>query len=147
MKLNPNDYSPDVVALNPELFNVQAAKPQAKQKRPDTELESRFLHYWQLLGGPELLRDYTGWTQRKLELDFYHESSKTAIEINGGIGKKSGHTNWHGVHRDYDKLNACNVAGITLFCLGTDHMSKDRLAVEISAILRFITNRERRATA
>lgn len=133
--LNPNDYSADVVALNPGLFKQKTATPQAKQKRPDSDLEAKFLYYWQMSGGPELERDYVGWTNRKLEIDFYHPGSKVGIEVNGGIGQLSGHTSWNGIHRDYEKLMLATQAGIKLVFLGTRHLNDDEALVWISMII------------
>ena len=146
MLLNPDKASPDVVELNPTLFAKSKRSKVTKAvepKRPDTELESEFLRVWGLLGGPELLRDYTGWCDRKWELDFYHEPTKTAIEINGGTWSKSGHSSGRGITRDYDKANECVVVGISLFVLGTDHMKSDRLIIEISKILSYIKRSQR----
>ena len=147
MLLNPDNYSPDVVSLNPTLFGPSKGKKAVRMdsapRRPDTELEAEFLRVWGLLSGPELLRDYTGWCDRKWELDFYHEPTRTAIEINGGTWSKSGHSSGRGITRDYDKANECVVSGISLFVLGTDHMKSDRLIIEISRILRYIQRGQR----
>lgn len=138
MKLDRRHYSPDVIALNPDLFRDSGPTPSSTTpKRPDTELEIKFLSMWRLCHGPELLRDYTGWTDRKLEIDFYHAPSRVGIEINGGIGKKSGHTSWSGIHRDYDKLLLAINAGIRLAFLGTRHMNDDELLFWISMIIQW----------
>lgn len=137
--LDPSIYSPDIVALNPDLF-CKAREPKAAktQKRPDTELEIKFLSHWQLCNGPNLERDYTGWTDKKYEIDFYHPASRVGIEINGGIGKKSGHTSWTGIHRDYEKLMLATQAGIRLVYLGTKHLRDDEILIWISLLLRLV---------
>jgi hypothetical protein len=56
-----------------------------RDPNPPSRLERKFLHFWQLLGGPALAREHRFHAERKWRADFAHLASRTLIEIEGGI--------------------------------------------------------------
>lgn len=49
---------------------------------------------------------------KKYRFDYIHRQSKTAIEVNGGIYQKMGHSTGKGIERDYTKINLAQAAGM-----------------------------------
>lgn len=81
-------------------------------------LENIFLFNWKALGGPKLTREYRFHPDRKWRFDFAIPEIRVAVEVQGGTyskNKKSGHTSGVGCARDFEKNNAANLAGWSVF--------------------------------
>lgn len=86
-----------------------------------SKLEDKFLLYWKACSKDKLEREFRFHPHRKWRFDFAHVASRTAIEIQGGIWIKSGHSTGGGISRDAEKLNEAQFMGWTVFLL-TDKM-------------------------
>lgn len=79
--------------------NLKAAV--AKSKR-DVH-RNRFEFMWRLCAGPSLIAEFKPIPGRNFRSDYAHESSRTLIELDGGIWFKGGHTSGTGKERDCEK--------------------------------------------
>jgi very-short-patch-repair endonuclease len=98
----------------------QLAKEQAKAKREYLEMTFQM----QLIAGKVKRiwkREYTFHPTRKWRFDFAFEDIKLAIEINGATKYgKSRHSYGDGIQNDFDKTNAAQAMGWTVFSFTTD---------------------------
>ena len=111
----------------------------SKQNKTGSALEEKFLSIWRTLNGPDLLREYRFHPVRKWKFDFVHVKSSTAIEVNGGLWIKSGHSTGSGIGRDYEKANAAILCGYQLFQLSSDMLN----ARYVLDIIEFIEKKQR----
>ncbi|MGL4617736.1 MAG: hypothetical protein ACRC11_19720 [Xenococcaceae cyanobacterium] len=74
---------------------------------------------------------------RRFRFDYVHFKSKVAIEINGQIWKKGGHSSGKGLKRDYEKSNLAQLQGYCVFQLSEDMIEEGWL----SAIAGIIASR------
>lgn len=137
------------LTVNGKRPRQQAAQKASSSRRPDSPLESKFADYWRMLGGPELERDYRGWSQHnpKWEIDFYHKASKTGFEIQGGTAQKpveingkwyqpiSGHNSAKGYGRDCRKQISARSAGIHLISISPTELTSEEAPIWISALI------------
>lgn len=132
--------NPDIAALNPELLKKKKQPNKQKAKRPDTELEAKFMAHWKLLTNDEpLLRDYIfAPNERDFEIDAYHEKSRVGIEINGGTWTVGGHSTGAGIRRDCQKILLAAVYGIQIIPITGDMLSQKEIAITIDQIWRVI---------
>jgi hypothetical protein len=112
--------SPDVEIVDTGGAEQREEPPAAKALRKALKnrkiLEDRFLAMWESQSGPALEREYRFHPKRRWRFDFAHLPTKTAFEIQGGLyTAQSGHRSQEGVRRDYEKLNAAQALGWTVF--------------------------------
>lgn len=88
-----------------------------------SKLESKFAIYWQGLGGPPLEREYRFDPKRRWRADFANISSRTLIEIEGGIWIHGRHNRAAGFVADMDKYFEATLAGWTVFRLADVHIT------------------------
>lgn len=102
-----------------------------------SHLEEQFAGLW-LRAWPtiDLHSEWQFHSVRKWRFDFAHLPTKTAIEINGGLWVKSGHTTGQGIQRDYDKNNAAILEGWAVFQLCAATIDE----LHIMAIGRYINS-------
>ena len=103
-------------------------------------LEDQFLGQWQA-HCPQLIlerefSDIAAWEadyqeryakskrSKRYRLDFAHPSSRTGIEIQGGVYNRGRHVTGSGYERDCRKYNLAYTSGWTIFLL-TSQMAKD----------------------
>ena len=72
---------------------------------PESPLEAQFSDLWQMLGGPELEREFRFEPMRRWRADFAHIASRTLLEIEGGIEKGGRHNRAKGFVLDAIKYN------------------------------------------
>jgi hypothetical protein len=110
------EEAPRKAILLQEVFGVKA-KPEETTPSKRKILEDQFHAQWQTLGGETLTREYRfDESGRKWRFDFAIPGKRIAFEIQGGLYKaKSGHRSKEGVTRDYEKLNAAQLAGWKVF--------------------------------
>lgn len=118
------NISPDVlVEGEPKRPMPEAARELVKASSKDF-LEARFLSIWLSLGGIVLVPQHRFHAKRKWRFDFANLDRKIAFEIQGGLyAAQSGHRSFEGVQRDYEKFNAAQMAGWTLFQVTTSMMA------------------------
>jgi very-short-patch-repair endonuclease len=82
-------------------------------------LESKFLLLWRVAQGPALEREMKFHVSRGWRADFAHLPSRTLIEIEGGIFKRSGgrHNRGAGYAKDAEKYLEAVLAGWTVIRL------------------------------
>lgn len=78
---------------------------------PESPLEAQFHQLWQMLGGPELEREFRFEPMRRWRADFAHLASKTLLEIEGGIEKGGRHNRAKGFVLDAIKYNWATMRG------------------------------------
>lgn len=67
--------------------------------------------------------------KRKFRFDYVHQPSKVAIEINGGIYGKGGHSSIKGIQRDYEKNNLAQSLGYSVFYLSRNMINPEWLTI------------------
>lgn len=72
---------------------------------------------------------------RRFALDFAHPPSKTGIEINGGIWRKSAHSSGKGLLRDYEKTRLSALYGWLIVPLAPQQIGDETLD-QIAQIIR-----------
>jgi len=83
--------------------------------RTQSALERKFEIMWRELGGPALVEEHKFHPVRKWRFDFAHMESKTAIELEGGVGNRSRHTATAGYIKDCEKYNTATALGWRVF--------------------------------
>ena len=95
--------------------------------RKQSVLERRFEIMWRELGGPALVEEHQFHPTRKWRFDFAHLESKTAIELEGGVGRKSRHTSTSGYIKDCEKYNTSTALGWSVFRIPGYWLTFDKL--------------------
>jgi hypothetical protein len=103
--------------------------------QPANALAAKFEHLWAEWGGPPLAKEYKFHTRRRWRFDYYHEPTKTAVEIHGGVWSNGRHVRGSGFLNDLEKLNAAAMQGITVLQLGTGQVDAAHVA-EIADYVR-----------
>lgn len=62
--------------------------------------------------------------QRRFKFDYVHFPAKVAIEINGQIWHKGGHSTGRSLMRDYEKLNLAQQHGYCVFQLSKEMITE-----------------------
>ena len=89
---------------------------------PESPLERQFSDLWQMLGGPELEREYRFEPMRRWRSDFaYLGKRRVIIEIEGW-GR---HQRWTGYHDDIEKYNYAAMLGYSLIRLSANMLTPD----------------------
>lgn len=116
-KMNPALYrstAPESLVMSwPPLtpFGVEGAKAASKpstkapvrKKQPCSSLEAKFMTIWKALEGSQPTREWRFHPTRRWRFDFSWPGRHLAIEINGQIWRKGGHTTGGGIMRDSEK--------------------------------------------
>ncbi len=76
---------------------------------------------------------------RRFRFDYVNFNAKVAIEINGQIWHKGGHSSGNGLIRDYQKNNLAIAHGFVVFQLSSEMIENDWLKI----IAQTIQERER----
>ena len=101
----------------------------------ESPLERQFADLWQMLGGPELEREYRFEPTRRWRADFAHLGKrKTIIEIEGW-GR---HQRWQGYHDDIEKYNYATMLGYSLIRLSANMLTPDY----VESIIKWIQEGE-----
>ena len=101
----------------------------------ESPLEAQFSDLWQMLGGPELEREYRFEPMRRWRADFaYLGKRKVIIEIEGW-GR---HQRWQGYHDDIEKYNYATMLGYSLIRLSANMLTPDY----VESIIKWIQEDE-----
>jgi hypothetical protein len=116
--------------FGPVLPNAQRRAPggatvkESLSVQAESPLEAKFLMWWTACDGPELRREAAVIPGRLFRIDFLHESSKTAIELQGFRD----HTSRKGFARDIDKFFMLQVdLGYTVVCLNRAMVTEENI--------------------
>lgn len=100
-----------------------------------SHLEQQFADLWlSLYPHIDLHHEYKFSPPRRYRWDFCHPETKVAIEINGQIWRKGGHSSGTGLLRDYEKLNLAASQGWRVFQLAGEMITDEWLGSIASAI-------------
>jgi very-short-patch-repair endonuclease len=64
---------------------------------------------------PDPEREYRFHDKRRWRFDFAYPDDKIAIEVQGGIWARGAHARGTGLERDYEKLNAAQMLGWSVY--------------------------------
>jgi len=107
---NPTLTVERVGGLELEGLRKLARKPTPKAGRP-SGLALRFERLWKTVEGHPLRPEYRFDPSRKFRSDYFHPSSRTLIELEGGLWQKGGHSTGRGIQRDIEKYNLATLLG------------------------------------
>ena len=77
----------------------------------ESPLERQFADLWQMLGGPDLEREFRFEPTRRWRSDFAHIASRTLIEVEGGLYQQGRHNRAQGYQADCEKYNWATMTG------------------------------------
>lgn len=138
------NLSPDVLMLSADA--IRAAKQDTKTAldreyaklatNHSSRLEETFLLLWnEITGNAPLVREYRFDPTRRWRADFYHEASRSLIEIEGGTRKGGRHNRAEGYARDSEKYNAAQALGYKVYRLTDVNLDYDN----VQAIAELVT--------
>ena len=104
----------------------------------ESPLERQFADLWQMLGGPELEREYRFEPMRRWRADFAHLASRTLIEIEGGLYQQGRHNRAHGYQADCEKYNWATMTGWRVIRLTSMMLTPDY----VESIIKWIQDGE-----
>ena len=104
----------------------------------ESPLERQFADLWQMLGGPELEREYRFEPLRRWRADFAHLASRTLIEIEGGLYQQGRHNRAHGYQADCEKYNWATMTGWQVIRLTSMMLTPDY----VESIIKWIQEGE-----
>ena len=104
----------------------------------ESPLERQFADLWQMLGGPELEREYRFEPLRRWRSDFAHLASRTLIEIEGGLYQQGRHNRAHGYQADCEKYNWATMTGWRVIRLTSMMLTPDY----VESIIKWIQEGE-----
>lgn len=84
---------------------------------------------------PEPVREHRFHKERMWRLDFAWPEYKVAVEVQGGIWKKGGHSSGVGITRDLEKLDHAMRDGWLVYQCGSDLIRTGRAVDTIGIIL------------
>ena len=131
--------SPDVGIGDASGLNVGAPAEMASAPTDTNALAAKFEHLWQSWGGPELTKEHRFHPHRRWRLDYYHASTRTAVELEGGLFSGGRHTRAAGFLGDCEKYNAAAMMGITVLRLGTGQVDHQHVTEIIDWIKGRVT--------
>jgi very-short-patch-repair endonuclease len=100
-----------------------------------SHLEQRFADLWvDRYPSIDLHSEYRFSPPRRYRWDFCHLESRVAIEINGQIWQKGGHSSGKGLLRDYEKLCLAAAKGWRVFLLADSMITDEYLELIATAI-------------
>jgi very-short-patch-repair endonuclease len=80
-------------------------------------------------------RNFKAIPGRKYEFDFAFPSHKTALEVQGGVWKKGGHSTGTGITRDCEKACLAHVHGWRLLPVTGDQIKSGKAILWLVAVL------------
>lgn len=102
-----------------------------------TDSKPEALLAWQIrvsnLPTPE--RNYKAIKGRKLEFDFSWPAYKLAIEVQGGVWKKGGHSSGVGINRDCEKSCLAQLAGWRLLPVTPEMIRSGKVVLWITEMM------------
>ncbi len=108
-----------------------------KKAKAPSHLEARFAAAWDALGGPPLVREYRFHPTRRWRADFAHLSSRTLIEIEGGVWSRGRHVSPQGFVKDAEKYLEAALAGWQVLRLTTKQLT----TATIARIIAYVRDR------
>jgi very-short-patch-repair endonuclease len=105
---------------------------------PESPLEAQFHQLWQMLGGPELEREFRFEPMRRWRADFAHVDSRTLIEVEGGLYQQGRHQRLHGYQADCEKYNWATMTGWRVIRLTSMMLTPDY----VESIIKWIQEGE-----
>ena len=89
-----------------------------------SHLETQFLLLYKSLykNVPKPVREYRFDDTRRFRFDFAWIKEKVAVEIQGGVWGRGGHSTGVGLNRDCDKSNLATANGWKVFKFTTNHL-------------------------
>jgi len=100
-----------------------------------SKLELEFENLWdQLFPDIDLEVEKKLIPDRRFRFDYVNFESKVAVEINGQIWSKGGHSSGGGLNRDYEKLNLAQSLGYIVFQLSAEMITSQWLNLIAEAI-------------
>lgn len=117
-----------MAALKPE-----ASDPPRVSHESQSPLEAKFERLYGECGGPALTREICLVPGRKFRCDFYHEPSRTIIEMEGFRD----HTSRKGFRRDGEKYFALTMLGFTVIRITGEILNEEN----VRKIIQFINNK------
>lgn len=100
-----------------------------------SNLEKKFMLYWEGLGGPKLIPEFRFKPDRRWRSDFCHEPTKTLVEIEGGIWGGR-HTHGTGFSNDCEKYLEATLLGYYVIRLSPDQIT----TINIERIIAWLKN-------
>lgn len=104
-------------------------------------LERKFLNLWKLEGGPELTAEFKFHPKRKWRFDFAYLRKNfptmfpmVAIELEGGIWRKSRHTTGSGFSADAVKYFEAQLLGWRVYRLTSEMITPANIAAIIQTL-------------
>lgn len=101
-------------------------------------LERQFADLWQMLGGPELEREFRFEPLRRWRADFAHLASRTLVEVEGGLYQQGRHNRAHGYQSDCEKYNWATMTGWRVIRLTSMMLTPDY----VESIIKWIQEGE-----
>ncbi|WP_263079249.1 endonuclease domain-containing protein [Endozoicomonas sp. Mp262] len=102
-----------------------------------SRLEAALLHQIRAAKLPEPKREYRFHSKRLWRADFAYPKLKILIEVQGGVWVNGGHSRGSGQNKDFEKFNAAQLEGWSVYQFTTNHI-RTGMALEVidSAIQR-----------
>lgn len=99
-------------------------------------LEKRFADLWDILSGPELVREYRFHQGRRWKADFAQLESRVLIEIEGGVWSRGRHVSPKGFMRDAEKYLTATLEGWTVIRLTSEQLTVSIVRQIIDYVLK-----------
>ena len=116
-----------------EYRKLAANKKSTKRSRSELELE--LLAQINRLKLPKPEEEYKFLKDRRFRFDFAYPEYRIAIEVQGGIWCKGGHSSGKGIIRDCEKYNLAQLNGWTLLLFTADSVHSGEAVRVISMLL------------
>ncbi len=104
-------------------------------KRSRSELEVELLAQINMLKLPKPQEEYKFLEDRRFRFDFAYPEYRLAIEVQGGIWRKGGHSSAKGIMRDCEKYNLAQLNGWTLLLFTAEDVHSGEAARVIAMLL------------
>lgn len=104
-----------------------------------TTLEHKFLNLWMRLSGSEMPKcEYRFHEKLRWRFDFAWPEKKVAVEMEGGVFTRGGHTRGKGYSKDCDKYNAAAELGWRVLRYTIKHIDEQPVQVieQVKALLQ-----------
>jgi very-short-patch-repair endonuclease len=106
-----------------------------------SSLERKFEYLWEeLYPEIDLYTELSLIPKRKFRFDFVNKEAKVAVELNGQIWSKGGHSSGTGLMRDYEKTNLAQALGYVCFQLSNDMINERWLNIIANTIKERLCN-------
>ena len=114
--------------------SLPPGKKTVKPKK-HAKVEGEFLLAWRVMDGPPLEAEHCFHPCRKWRFDYAHPNTKVAVEIEGAIFARGGHSRGVGYREDCEKYNAATAAGWKVFRLTDGMHAMGQVTAIITAIV------------